>query len=98
MSITSLTLRQSFSDSASLRTIVSLYEVVQFISVSNQSLSVQEIASCVGLSTNTVYLYISYLLDMGIPVRRFSDGTYTLCSTHQFFQCLEHYIRQTSLG
>jgi biotin operon repressor len=98
MSITSLSLRQSFSDSASLRTIVSLYEVVQFISVSSQSVSVQEIASSVGLSTNTVYIYISYLLDMGVPVRRFSDGTYTLWSPHDFFQCLEFYIRQISIG
>jgi hypothetical protein len=98
MSTTSLTLRQSFSDSSSLRTIVLLYEVVQFISVSNQSVSVKEIASCVGLSTNTVYLYISYLLDMGISVRRLSDGTYTLWSPHDFFQCLEYYIRQISIG
>jgi hypothetical protein len=93
---TSPTLRQDFSYSASLRTIISLHDVVEFIRSSDRSVTVQEIASSTGLSTNTVYLYISYLFDMAVPLRRFSDGTYRFWSNPEFFNYLESYIFRCS--
>lgn len=83
----------SFADSAGVQTIVQLSNLCDFVVSSANPVSVTEMAVYLAVHRNTVYLYISYLFDIGVPFRRLRGGTYTFWTRPNFYENLNAYLR-----
>lgn len=83
----------SFKDAAGIQTIVQLSNLCDFVLSSPNPVSVTEMAVYLAVHKNTIYLYISYLFDLNVPLRRLRGGTYTFWTRPSFYENLNEYIR-----